>query len=172
MGLKEHFTFSLEHGRHLIITTLATVTLLTLVLIWANNDKDAPLLLVVFSVGTVGGLLNTYRRFNLIPSEKLLTADASTWQMTLQIYMSPLVGGLFGLVLYLAFLSGVVESQLFPKFPCAQQPYNDIREVLQKCQPALKQDAAKAMLWAFMGGFIERFVPNLLDGLARKGGGS
>jgi hypothetical protein len=160
--------YSLEHGRHLITATIVIVFVLTVMLILANNDQDFPLLPVVFSVGTVGGLFNTYRRFNLIPSERLIAAGPADWQMTLQIYMSPLIGGLFGLVLYLIFLTGIVKGDLFPSFPCAIEKYQNLMQVLRNCQPGLKQDAAKALFWAFVGGFSEWFVPNLLDRFARE----
>lgn len=168
MEIRKIIQMSLAHGRHLVITTVAVVGLLAGVLVQADDSEKVPLLLAVFAVGTVGGLLNTYRRFNLIPSASFQTEEIASWQITLQIYMSPLIGGLFGLVLYLFFLTGIVISELFPKIECVEEKYQSFTLVLNTCIPDSNKDAAKTLFWAFIGGFSEWFVPNLLDRFARK----
>jgi hypothetical protein len=72
------------------------------------------------------------------------------------------------LVLYLAFLSGIIAGPLFPSFagPAFSQPIPSTQEVaafFAQTYPATGADLSKLLFWSFVSGFSERFVPQILD---------
>ena len=71
-------------------------------------------------------------------------------------------------MLYIGFLSNIVEGPLFPKFaaPSFSQPIpstDDIRAFFSKAYPATGADLAKLLFWSFIAGFSERFVPQIIE---------
>lgn len=87
----------------------------------------------------------------------------------IQIYVTPIVAGVFGVVLYSLFLTDMLSGALFPNFEGLDEEYNTIVEFFSRVGPKEQIDAAKAIVWAFIAGFSERFVPNILDKLAQEG---
>src|SRR5262249_14292200 len=80
---------------------------------------------------------------------------------------------IFALVLYLAFLSGVIEGGLFPKFsiPEFSNPTStdDLKGFFAGTYPQSGTDFAKLVFWSFVAGFSERFVPQIVSGVERRG---
>jgi hypothetical protein len=80
-----------------------------------------------------------------------------------------LFGGIFALVLYILFLSGLVEGSLFPKFsiPAFGDPptADDIRRFLTESNPKTGADLCKLMFWSFAAGFSERLVPKTIQSI-------
>lgn len=48
-----------------------------------------------------------------------------------------------------------------------EHPYVSLQTLLTRASPATNLDAAKAVIWAFIAGFSERFVPNAIDALTK-----
>lgn len=117
-----------------------------------------------FGCGILGGFVSVQQRLKRIGDEEL-DLLAQSW---FQILLIPLYGGIFALVLYVGFLSGIVEGSLFPKFasPTFSQPLptvDDIKAFLSKTYPASGADLAKFLFWSFVAGFSERLVPQILE---------
>lgn len=87
--------------------------------------------------------------------------------LRLQIFLSPLFGGLFAFVLYGVFASGIIQGEIFPRFQSVENEYSTPQEFADQVVPATNEDAAKAILWAFIAGFAEGFVPNFIDKLVK-----
>lgn len=84
-------------------------------------------------------------------------------------YVSLFLSGILGFVAYGLFMSGLLQGELFPKFSDnIDEPYVDLYKFLVSVQPAENSDAAKVIVWAFVAGFSERFIPNVLDSLVSK----
>lgn len=71
-------------------------------------------------------------------------------------------GAVFATILMFAFLSGLIRGSLFPEW------YAHSWIELRMRVP----DWAKLMVWSFIAGFSERFVPDLLDNLILRSGKS
>lgn len=89
--------------------------------------------------------------------------------LKLQIFLSPIFGGLFAVVLYAVFVSGIIQGELFPKFKGTADEFSTPYEFADKTLPATNADLSKAILWAFIAGFAEGFVPNFIDKLVKDG---
>jgi len=152
--------------RHLAYVVLATL-LLAIVgfVILGNTDLGQELSMVypVALVGTAGGTANAARRVQLLnqrPDE--VQADVPLRLAVAQTYLSPVIGGTFAALLYCVFLAGILQGEFFPAFGCADQEFLDYAS-FSTCNPATNADAAMALVWGFVAGFAERFVPNVLD---------
>lgn len=89
--------------------------------------------------------------------------------LKLQIFLSPIFGGLFAFVLYAVFAAGIIQGEMFPKFKGVDEEYSTPYEFADKTLPATNADLSKAIVWAFIAGFAEGFVPNFIDKLIKDG---
>ncbi|WP_040514044.1 hypothetical protein [Paraglaciecola polaris] len=141
----------------LIIFVLLAVSL------WAptNGEVEFPLTMAIFIAGAGGGIISTYFRLKDVASAKV-EANA-----ILQIYISPIIAGLLGWICYAFFITDMISGPLFPEFVNKEHDYEGLRSVFQ-IQPEHTLDAAKALLWAFIAGFSEKMIPNILDKLSHQ----
>lgn len=139
------------------------------VLIAARNDIHTDVMMAVFFAGSVGAVVNNYYRLaKLSTSAEKLQTELERSSIIIQIAVSPFLSGIIGFVAYGLFLSGLLQGELFPKFTCLEGGYQGIGDLLEHVAPASNLDAAKALMWSFVAGFSERFVPNVLDSLVLK----
>ena len=120
------------------------------------------LTLTCFGTGMLGGFVSIQQRLRLMPVLDL-SLYARSWTVTL---LFPIVGGILALVLYVAFLSGIVQGHAFPNFyvPSFSQPPNrdDISMLFLLTTPNSGADFCKLFFWSFVAGFSERFVLGFL----------
>ena len=69
--------------------------------------------LAIFAVGVIGGFVGLQRRLKKM-SDDDLTLLANSW---VYICLSPLTGGILAVVIYILFLSGMLQGELFPSLP-------------------------------------------------------
>ena len=117
-----------------------------------------------FGCGLVGGFVSIQQRLKKFGDEELELLSKSWFQ----ILLIPVYGGIFALLLYVGFLSNIVESQFFPRFavPDFSTPIpltEDIKNFFSKTYPTTGADLAKLLFWSFIAGFSERFVPQIID---------
>jgi hypothetical protein len=121
-----------------------------------------------FCSGLVGGFVSIQQRIKKVSNEELELLSRS-W---CQILLIPVYGGIFALVLYLAFLSRVIEGPLFPAFsipPFSVPPStDDMKNLFEVTYPSTGVDFAKLLFWCFIAGFSERFVPQIISTAERR----
>ncbi|HNY01767.1 MAG TPA: hypothetical protein PKG48_04230 [Bacteroidales bacterium] len=131
---------------------------------------------VCFMAGIMGGFVSIQQRLKKIGNEEL-TLLSESWY---QILLIPIYGGIFSLVLYLLFLSGLLEGSLFPVFTTgsagpgvAAPPLNatTIKDFFSNTYPSTGQDLAKLIFWCFLAGFSERLVPQIITHMGSKAPG-
>lgn len=128
--------------------------------LWGRNAEEVPLTFAIFLTGAGGGVLSNYFRLKNVPA-KMIEPNA-----ILQIYMTPAISGVLGWVMYGLFLSDMLQGALFPKFRVLHgDEYVNLAGIFD-IVPENKLSAAKALLWAFVAGFSEKLIPNILDDLA------
>jgi hypothetical protein len=86
----------------------------------------------------------------------------------------PINGGIFAIVLHVAFLGKIVDGALFPSYqdivaPASASGAEAVLYWLRNVAPAGSADLGKLIFWAFVAGFSERLVPQILQ--EKAGGG-
>ena len=84
-----------------------------------------------------------------------------------QFYVSLLFSGILGFIAYGLFASSLLQGTCFPSSKHMEHPMSPWQTLLTLASPATNLDAAKAVIWAFIAGFSERFVPNAIDALTK-----
>lgn len=146
--------------RSLYWTTGAVVFLTIGSLTWANNDADAPFLVLILSFGALGAVVRENIDLRKRSENKQRSIPAHI------ICFSPVVGALLALVLMSLFLSGLVAGDLFPKFLHTDRQFESARAVLRGgVMLASNSDFAKLIAWSIIAGYSERFVLSKLTAL-------
>ena len=143
----------------LAMGVLIAVFLVAVLVTLSNAGLPSSTLLLVFLAGQFGGYVSLQRRVKKL-NEDDLELVATSWIYTA---LSPLVGGILAVVLYMVFVSELVTGQLFPSFEPDANAGNthDIR-MLFAHHGAGYVDYAKLMVWSFIAGFSEKFVINVI----------
>lgn len=110
--------------------------------------------LAVFSAGISMGVIGAATNHMLLNANRRDEQDISAWA-TLAIL---LFGAVFAFILILIFLGGFIQGSLFPNM--TSRGWISIYLSMS--------DWAKLMVWCFIAGFSERFVPNFFQNLIRK----
>jgi hypothetical protein len=152
---------------HIAIAILLVVAAMTAAAFLAKFGK-VPWTTLIFLAGTVGGVVNNFRRIQKLSQAKLRHSSAMAERLvTIQIYVSPFVGGVFAIVLYGIFMSGLVQGSLFPAFQSADEPFATFDKFAALSMPGKNADMAKALVWAFIAGFSEGLVPNFISKITK-----
>ena len=115
--------------------------------------------LVAFVVGVVGGFVGLQRRLKQL-SDDDLTLLANSW---VYVCLAPLVGGILAVLTYILFISELLAGDLFPKFvPDVKGPKDEGLNAMFGIHGAAT-DYAKLIFWAFLAGFSERFVTDIIS---------
>ncbi len=126
-----------------------------------------PFVLAIFLAGTLGGVTNNYIRLKAIPADQAIFPNTTTNQLAIiQVYVSPIIAGVFGCILYYIFVSGILRGALFPEFTGVEENFQSVSEIFNTIDPKTNQDSVKAIVWSFVAGFSEKMVPNIIDKIA------
>jgi hypothetical protein len=122
---------------------------------------------VVFAAGATGGLLSLQRRLQSLPSYGESLSDLVELTGRMSVRFTPIIGGIFAIVLFLLFASGLVSGTLFPTLPPTANVSN-FKIFLEHLQPENTLDWGKLLVWSFIAGFAERLVPDTLNRLIAR----
>lgn len=140
---------------HIAIAILLVVITTTVTAFLAKYGL-VPWTTLIFLAGTVGGVVNSFRRIQKLSGTRVWEGNLITTRLiTIQIYLSPVVGGVFAIILYGIFMSGFIQSSVFPVFESSKEPFKNFREFAALSMPATHADVAKALVWSFIAGFSE-----------------
>ena len=151
-------------SKHLLLFTLVTLAATAAVFcigLWLGRF---PVSWFCFECGIIGGFVSIQQRLKRVSDDEL-TYLSQSWTAILVV---PVFGGVFALVLYILFLSGLVEGPLFPTitippFTKGTPTIADLRRFFTETYPASGSDFAKLAFWCFVAGFSERFVPQIIQ---------
>ncbi len=149
---------------HLIIMTFIGLILISVLFgVTLSYQRQFMISWICFCCGLLGGFVSIQQRVKKLGDEELELLSKSWFQVLL----IPVYGGIFSLVLYVGFLSEIINGPLFPHIimpPFSNPPTRqNIIILLQDTYPKSGQDLAKLLFWSFVAGFSERFVPQLID---------
>src|ERR1700735_130641 len=127
-------------------------------------DASVGLSAAVIYFGTLGGYVSSLRRLQDLQFGKgdpivgiygLKSASYFMW-------LSPLLGAIFAVILALLFAGGVLKGGIFPEFGTPGSVHN-LSEFVKALSFAKPSDCPLLLVWSFVAGFAERFVPDSLD---------
>gem|GEM_PF-3177507 len=125
-----------------------------------------PVFWVVFFIGEMGGFLSVQHRLQKIdvgdPLFRELQLSSGKFSI---IVVAPIIGSFFAVLLYFLFVAGLLQGGFFPTFTPFEQPKNtsvSLTDFLTHGVPASVGDWGKLLVWSFIAGFAERFVPGVL----------
>nr|WKF61453.1 hypothetical protein HUO10_005984 [Paraburkholderia busanensis] len=153
---------------HLTAIALLWVGSLIGLLIWIGISKTSFFPALLFLTGAVGAVLANYRRLSDLPLSGVNLETAVQQMATVQLWVAPLIGGTFAILLWMLFFTGILQGSLFPTVSGTYQTYNDWYHLMTCTHPQTYADAAKGTVWAFIAGFSEKFVPNVIDRITKE----
>jgi len=144
------------------------------ILVWCrlHDANFMAMLSCVLYAGIVGGFVSSQRRMQNIPSEgdpliSVFGLDNAGYYL----WLSPLLGAIFAVILALMFIAGLLKGSVFPDFYVSSAGTThglSFFHFTWNTLPKNSEEYAKLLVWAFLAGFAERLVPDSLDQLASK----
>jgi hypothetical protein len=132
--------------------------------------------IAVIAAGAGGGFVSSLRRLYGFqdmfprPGYTRLFQEMNLYVIAYSLVPS-VVGTIGAIIVYLVFAGGLLTGGLFPKFHCSQQDMcTDFHGFVAYWMPVDSADNAKAIVWGFIAGFSERFVPDILNRFEGKSG--
>ena len=128
-------------------------------------DSSVGLFASVIYLGIIGGYVSSLRRFQDVqfgegdPIVGIYGLKSSSYFM----WLSPMLGAVFAVILALLFVGGVLKGTLFPAFGTSIDC--DLSGFARATRPTTPENYALLLVWSFVAGFAERFVPDNLDKL-------
>ena len=133
---------------------------------WLHHD--VPVVLLAIFAGSIGGFISTMQRIQKVPTNgnpvsNIYALDRG-W---ISVYLAPVSGAIFAVLLLLIFIAGLIgNGAMTPVYdsPLATstQPV-DVSSFILNSTPHDGVDFAKVLIWCFIAGFAERFVPDTID---------
>jgi hypothetical protein len=132
-------------------------------------DQSSPFtLLAVLFVGAMGGLLSMQQRYQSVPREgDPIDNISELMQNWSRLFLPAISGGIFAVLLYMLFIGQLVQGDLFPRMIPGLGDENKTQgtafwDLLANSRPLSGRDYAKLIIWSFIAGFAERYVPDTL----------
>ena len=138
-----------------------------------NDDAWVSVLYPIMIMGGLGGLTSGLSRLYSIqwrgPALLMYTHVASLfWGLMLNLVLASFQGITFAIVLYAIFTTEFLQGALFPKIDWTYPDSGAWLDYVQHGGPVTPVDVGKTIIWAFVAGFSERFVPDLMRQLSAQ----
>jgi hypothetical protein len=131
-----------------------------------ENTAPATLFLVMF-VGAMGGLLSMQQRYQSVSREgDPINNISELMQNWSRLFLPAISGAIFAVLLYMLVIGGLLEGELFPEFvpEHPNQPLGTgLSDLIKHGRPGSRRDYAKLIIWSFIAGFAERYIPDTLS---------
>ncbi|GJQ59006.1 MAG: hypothetical protein D8M57_04270 [Candidatus Scalindua sp. AMX11] len=160
----------------LFISTLVIgVSFLALVLYFHWTGRGGVTIgVAVIVAGAGGGFVSSLQRLygfqDIFPRRQYIRLfRRMNFYVVAYSFVPALVGMIGAIVLYLIFAAGLLKGDLFPEFHCSMvDGCNDFHGFVTNWSPNGPAANAKAIVWGFIAGFSERFVPDILNRLGSE----
>jgi hypothetical protein len=125
-------------------------------------------LLILMLAGSLGGFMSLLQRIQSTPTGgDPLISILEVQNGAFSLYLAPVSGAIFAVLLYLIFLGKLVSGVIFPEnLTHFHLWWGQVH--LAAVPPPAPEDYAKLVVWSFIAGFAERFVPDTLDRLVNR----
>jgi hypothetical protein len=131
----------------------------------AGGASTYPMAWFVFPAAVLGATVNERSSTIVAPTVERSGHRTVGWWLGWFLWKTT-VAIVFAVVLWMLFVSTLVSGELFPAFTNVDQTFAGMDGFLAEIDPSTNADAAKLMVWSFIAGYSERFVPNLVQSLS------
>ena len=83
-------------------------------------------------------------------------------------WFAGIAAGIFGWIIYSLFLTEIIKGPMFPCFEGVSDKYINVSQLFTEIQPCKLRDAALVLIWAYIAGFSEKLIPNVIDKISSK----
>lgn len=128
----------------------------------SGGGEQFPIIWFIWIAAILGSIVNQTSRDDSIkdPQHHQITA----W---LYLFWKCVIAAILAMTLYMMFISGLLSGDIFPKFIHATVEqggsYTNMKDFATKIDPESFKDVAKILVWSFIAGYSEKFVPNLVS---------
>jgi hypothetical protein len=169
--MSEAYIFALGREREIQrmkrrVFALSTVAWAAALLIWIileGRGSEYHMIPLLALFGLFGSTISVFRRLQTLAVTNASATDAALELMSLRlgsigVLVALLSGWVFAMLIGFIFQAGFIQlGDVAPKF----QPDHIL-------EPVTSSDRAKLLVFAFISGFAERFVPDVIDRLTQK----
>jgi hypothetical protein len=166
---------SSEAIRHTLLMGAAGMGILCILAVLAIvlfvQPKEVGIYQLVLLAGAIGGTMSLVQRVQSLPeADPLLFRLSGSTTVIQSLIIPPLTGSIFAGLLFLIFASGVLSGDFFPKFvvPPVTAGGVGFDSFFFKTAPESGKAYALMIVWAFIAGFAERFVPDTINRLTAQ----
>lgn len=129
-----------------------------------GGAEEFPISWFIIVAAIVGSVVNEpFRHSEAISLSGWWILCYMIWKMSVSI--------VFAFVLYMTFIAGLISGDMFPKFVNTTVQsggkFVNMKEFSTIVDPESYKDVAKILVWSFIAGYSERFVPNLISQLIK-----
>jgi len=124
--------------------------------------------------GSVGATVSTLMRLQKVDTRREpLMLWMNLQEGAISLWLSPILGALFGLLFLLVMRAGLVSGTLFPDFDVGHWRTSGLHVDLNACPGDancgnLYRDYTWLIIWTFAAGWAERLVPDVLNRLTSQ----
>jgi hypothetical protein len=166
--IRERLRTSIVRDVGLSVALFVVIDLLLIV--WCSYFNDEELfatLLIAMLAGATGGFISLQQRVQNIPTQgDPLISIFELENGRFSIFQAPISGSIFAVLLFFLFMGELVSGGIFPNFHGLNFALHNFK--WKTDSPLLGPNYAKLIVWCFIAGFAERFVPDTLDRLIAK----
>jgi len=164
---REHLRKELSR-RATVFAVVLLGLIIGLIFITINRHPELSTFAIVYAAGALGGTVSFERKLQSLPSRGESLGDLVELDSRSGVYFSPIIGGVFAIVLYVLFASGLITGSAFPKLVESSGTPVSFLVFFADMRPVGIQEWGKLLIWCFIAGFAERFVPDTLDRLIAR----
>jgi hypothetical protein len=154
-----------------LIGLLCVAAVVVIVAELAQHPERVGIFQLALLTGAIGGSMSLIQRVQSLPeADPLLFRLSGSTTIMQSLLIPPLVGAIFAGLLFLIFVSGVLSGDVFPSFvvPPKSATGTDFNTFFFHTAPESGKAYALTIVWSFIAGFAERFVPDTIDRLTAQ----
>jgi len=126
----------------------------------AGGAEAYPISWFIIVAAIVGAVVNQ-------PFRHAEMQHASAGWIAAYLFWKCTVAVAFAFLLYMMFIAGLISGDMFPRFVKTTLEsggqYQGMQAFATQIDPESYKDVAKILVWSFIAGYSEKFVPNLIS---------